>query len=712
MKYISLFSGIEACSAAWHDLGWQPVAFAEFDDFPSAVLAHHYPDVPNLGDVTKVKWNEYKGKAQLIVGGSPCQSFSVAGKRLGMDDPRGNLALHYLEIIRTVQPKWFIYENVPGLLSSDGGRDFATFLGEVAKCGYGFAYRVLDAQNFGVPQRRRRVFVVGCADGDWRSAAAVLFERESLCGDSKKGKKEGEGFTSFIGKGTTRASEPIQPTEEGIGSTADKKDVAFDWENISQTKPSEKNTDPITTEGQLAIVTKSFIKTGFAKYEEGDEKSATLVSRGGSDGSSTLVQQSTAGVPTAMQKGIIHCADVGPAMGASGPPYSRTGNERVESEALVVQAPMHDPSPTLDASYGVGAGMRAGIERQCIGVRVEPPTNSKTQNQEKDVIAFTTEQTPKTAINTAHTLTKTTSKHTQCVMAERIFHDENAFGQYKISNLCGTLRTNENKNWSKIVAEPIGFSHTQGLDAQPSTDVFPTLRAGGGGQAVVFNIDSEGGNSMKSPNPHSGVQKVDKAATLTTFKPAPEDYRGGNAIVHKVIPIQEKATRHSGGGKGRKDDGAGNALGVGKEGQSMFSLDTAGNHAVYQESAGVVSKGNGEVWETNERHMSLTSGGGQAGQGYPAVRQSQTKALDATHVVRRLTPTECERLQGFPDGWTQIPYKGKPAEECPQTHRYKALGNSMAVPVMKWIAERIDMVESLDLSERENSKTTKQLSLW
>ena len=112
--------------------------------------------------------------------------------------------------------------------------------------------------------------------------------------------------------------------------------------------------------------------------------------------------------------------------------------------------------------------------------------------------------------------------------------------------------------------------------------------------------------------------------------------------------------------------------------------------------------------------MSLTSGGGQAGQGYPAVRQSQTKALDATHVVRRLTPTECERLQGFPDGWTQIPYKGKPAEECPQTHRYKALGNSMAVPVMQWLGMRIQAVDSIleELDERADAKTTKQTNLW
>jgi DNA (cytosine-5)-methyltransferase 1 len=143
------------------------------------VLAHHYPDVPNLGDMTKFKeWPDEP--IDLLVGGTPCQSFSVAGLRKGLDDPRGNLMLTYLAIA-DVSPRWLVWENVPGVLSSNGGRDFGTFLGALGQLGYGFAYRVLDAQYFGVAQRRRRVFVVGYL-GDWRRAAAVLFERESLSG--------------------------------------------------------------------------------------------------------------------------------------------------------------------------------------------------------------------------------------------------------------------------------------------------------------------------------------------------------------------------------------------------------------------------------------------------------------------------------------------------------------------------------------------------
>ena len=182
MKFFSTFSGIEAASVAWRPLGWECVGLAEVEPFPCAVLAHHYPDVPNYGDVTKFKeWPD--AEFDVLVGGSPCQSFSVAGLRKGLDDPRGNLMLTYLAIAGRYRPRWVLWENVPGVLSADKGRAFATFLGGLAELGYGFAYRVLDAQYFGVPQRRRRVFVVGYL-GDWRRAAAVLFDRSSLSGDS------------------------------------------------------------------------------------------------------------------------------------------------------------------------------------------------------------------------------------------------------------------------------------------------------------------------------------------------------------------------------------------------------------------------------------------------------------------------------------------------------------------------------------------------
>jgi DNA (cytosine-5)-methyltransferase 1 len=188
-------SGIEAASVAWESLDWTPVAFAEIEKFPSKVLAHHYPGVANLGDMTKFReWNIDRNSVDVLVGGTPCQSFSVAGLRKGLDDPRGNLALTFIAMVDHYRPEWVIWENVPGVLSSSGGRDFGSFLGALGNIGYGFAYRVLDAQHFGVPQRRRRVFVIAHSSGDSRRAAEVLFEPESLSGNHKTSRAQGQGI--------------------------------------------------------------------------------------------------------------------------------------------------------------------------------------------------------------------------------------------------------------------------------------------------------------------------------------------------------------------------------------------------------------------------------------------------------------------------------------------------------------------------------------
>ena len=201
MRFLSVCSGIEAASCAWD---WEAVAFSEIEKFPCQVLAHHYPETPNWGDMTKFKeWPD--ADVDVLVGGTPCQSFSVAGLRKGLDDPRGNLMLTYLAIAAKYRPEWVVWENVPGVLSSNGGLDFASFLRGLGECGYGFAYRVLDAQYFGVPQRRRRVFVVGCL-GDWRSAAAVLFEQHSLQGHSAPSRKARKRIADTLTVGANQCS--------------------------------------------------------------------------------------------------------------------------------------------------------------------------------------------------------------------------------------------------------------------------------------------------------------------------------------------------------------------------------------------------------------------------------------------------------------------------------------------------------------------------
>jgi DNA (cytosine-5)-methyltransferase 1 len=222
MRYISLFSGVEAATLAWEPLGWEAVAFAEIEPFPSAVLAYRWPDVPNLGDITKVDWSEYRGAADIVVGGFPCQSYSIAGLRKGLADPRGNLMLEFLKACQEINPEWVIGENVPGLLSSNGGRDFQTLLEAVAILWPrgGISWRILDSQFMRVAdyasdgtiarwvgpvaQRRRRIFLV-INTRDWRRAAAVLFEPESVSGNTTSSREKRQALTADARSGPAGA---------------------------------------------------------------------------------------------------------------------------------------------------------------------------------------------------------------------------------------------------------------------------------------------------------------------------------------------------------------------------------------------------------------------------------------------------------------------------------------------------------------------------
>lgn len=199
MRYISLFSGIEAASVAWGGLDMQPVCFSEIDPFPSAVLAERYPSVPNLGDITKVDWSPYVGAAELVVGGSPCQSFSVAGNRTGLAGASG-LMWEYVRAIRELRPRWLVWENVPGALSSTHGEDFGCLLRSLDELGYGLAWRVLDAQFFGVAQRRRRLFVVGSlGEGGAQRACEVLLEPHCLRWDPPSSREERQALAERAG---------------------------------------------------------------------------------------------------------------------------------------------------------------------------------------------------------------------------------------------------------------------------------------------------------------------------------------------------------------------------------------------------------------------------------------------------------------------------------------------------------------------------------
>lgn len=180
MIYGSVCSGIEAATVAWHPLGWRPAFFSEVASFPRAVLHHHYPSVPLHGDFTTLQAGDYDA-VDLLVGGTPCQDFSIGGPRHGFGGDRGNLTLEFVRLADRLRPGWIVWENVPGVLSIDRGRAFAAILGGLAKLGYDLAYRILDAQFFGLAQQRRRLLLVGCAGG--RGAATqVLLSPTALSG--------------------------------------------------------------------------------------------------------------------------------------------------------------------------------------------------------------------------------------------------------------------------------------------------------------------------------------------------------------------------------------------------------------------------------------------------------------------------------------------------------------------------------------------------
>lgn len=197
-RYVSIFSGVEAATLAWEPLSWEPVAFSEIEPFPCAVLAERWPDVPNLGDITKIDWKDkIDGAIDLVVGGSPCQSFSVAGKREGLKGASG-LMFEYIRCVQELRPRWFLWENVPGALTSEDGGVFGQLLSEMDELGYSLAWRVLDAQFFGVAQRRRRLFLVGHLGAE--SPAEVLFEPDCLSGNPQSSREKRKELARRAGR--------------------------------------------------------------------------------------------------------------------------------------------------------------------------------------------------------------------------------------------------------------------------------------------------------------------------------------------------------------------------------------------------------------------------------------------------------------------------------------------------------------------------------
>lgn len=562
MQYLSVCSGIEAASVAWSPLGFEPLAFSEVDKFPSAVLAHHYPAVQNLGDMTLAsQWSDYE--PNILVGGTPCQSFSVAGLRKGLADPRGNLMLTYLAIADRYQPEWIVWENVPGVLSSGSGRDFGTFLGALGQIGYGWAYRVLDAQFFGVPQRRRRVFVVGHF-GDWRRAAAVLFERHSLQGHPPPSREARQDATSATGTRTfecggigsyssSSSSSPLLKSGADLGHGCEALVHCAGVAHATTTHQA-KGGDP-TTDNYVAH---SLRGEGFDASEDGTGRGTPLVPVGvtihGTD--KTVTVMSYTNTAAALR--------------------ARSPGEENSTSTAVLQPVAVSPAPTSAIAFDCKAS--------------------------EDGTGRGTPLVPTYCIKGAAIGRKPEADPQYGEVIEDVSYTQNSTEQHAIAFGCKASGQNGFGVGEHVASTSRGTGH------------------GGGHQAVAFT-DTRGDNRG------SGIQVTgDQANTL-----------------HRAKGISE------------------------------------------QQAVAFAQNQLGEVRTDPNTLNTLNTNSNASGRNTPMIQSSMQ--------VRRLTPRECERLQGFPDGYTLIPFThGKPAADGP---RYKALGNSMAVPVMRWIGERIQLVDWL-----------------
>lgn len=219
MKYISICSGIEAATVAFKPFGWEPLAFSEIEPFPCELLQYYYPDVPNLGDMMTADFKQFKDQVDMVCGGTPCQAFSHAGNRKSLEDERGNLTLKFTEICDEIEPTYILWENVPGVLSTKDNA-FGCFLGKLVgesmplisprgkwtNAGYvsgpkrTLAWRTLDAQYFGVPQRRKRVFLIASSGG--KDPREILFEPKCLQWDTTKSREKREETTTTVNGST------------------------------------------------------------------------------------------------------------------------------------------------------------------------------------------------------------------------------------------------------------------------------------------------------------------------------------------------------------------------------------------------------------------------------------------------------------------------------------------------------------------------------
>jgi len=609
LRYGSVCSGIEAATVAWYPLGWRPAFFSEIEKFPCAVLAHHYPSVPNYGDMTRFQeWPDVS--IDLLVGGTPCQSFSVAGLRKGLADPRGNLALTYLAIAARYRPRWLVWENVPGVLSSRSGRDFGAFLGGLGQLGYGFAWRVLDAQfvrtcgqPFAVPQRRRRVFLVGHL-GDWRRAAAVLFDRESLSGNPPPRREAGEGIAPTISARPTGG--------HGLGT-------GFDCDG-----------GLIASTGNVAHCLNA---GGMGRQDYESETMIAHSLRGeGFDASED-------GTGRGWQEDHAYTLE------------ARNKVQAVASDTTQITSPGNYSNPQPgDACHPLVSGAHAPAIATPWAVRRLTPTECERLQ----------------GFSAIHQRVRIVSwPATKCL--------PNA----NVENRC-TIEPNNASNadaaawWHHAdIAEALSSMRHQGL----------------GGRAVLhvrIALDQAGrlGLSVARYGSNASIAAVESVSLPPTLI---DDIAQAIALIRPIAEARTSTGRVASRPTGPKTSQVPN-----------------GGLLAHLSGLGISGHANGvEMCTDTEKVLStfITSSHGRkiSASDMPwtiwcsFVRGAIAGCIPGGIPNDSFFVVDVEALTDF----TNIPWRGKPADQCPDGPRYKALGNSMAVNVMEWIGERIQMAEAL-----------------
>ena len=682
LTYATVCSGIECMSAAVAPLGgWKPVFFSEIEPFPCSLLKHRYPTVPNLGDMTKIKaerigeekWRitngtdviELAGRLGCLAGGTPCQDVSVAGKRKGMAEgsgTRSSLAFHFARLCRELQPRWVLWENVPGVLTSNGGRDFAHFVRSIGECGYSLAYRTLDAQWVrvdglprAVPQRRRRVWLVGHLGDSWRTPAEILFEPQGMRGDTPPRRIAGQGFTHEVGGGSEGADRPV-PTNSNGGDV---------MPALTARDLEARMTGQADRSGGYVMQ-----PSGFDPYEPGGVKSDSP------EVSGALVNGSSPGFHNAVcfenhqTDARTTEVDVAPTMGATHNAQAANNNPLVVAIDMDKNKPTNADKPVRKGGAGFGVSEKGAS--YTLTARDQHAVAYAIDSMGSNAMKSKNPKSGCREVECAPTLTTVDSapvKHQggTAVVAFLPGNSGKARSVAADEEVSPTLMRTQGESGNKVAvaAECVGVfdmgAHKTGAGTDTS-GASPTILAAHGTDphAVCIGFNCEAGTHDHTPKDNLGE-------TL--------------AVSHKcgVAIGLDRASFNQ--GKNAK-------FGFSVEEECAPTVVSKGPGAVSFEP-GIARREGASHRFSDEVTSTLRS---DMGDNLPAVV--------VAYIVRRLTPLECERLQGLPDGYTKIPHRGKSAEDCPDTPRYKALGNGWAVNCARWICQRIQKYD--ETHEQEN----------